>query len=385
MIEVIYKEDKEDQGTVQEPFSMPRNVRQIGLANGDYRIYIEDYVYTFLCSLAEDGETESQGNVAVLTGEIQWTTDMTCIYVKGALAADGMEATAEHIDFSEKIWQKIQDDKEQYFQEQEIVGWFFAQPQIAIEVTELLVKVHLRHFGGEKILMLMDPGEREDAFFRYDGGTMAKLTGYYIYYERNEDMQNYMVENRKGHGSEELLEAANLKKTTNIRRRSEKVKPVENKHRGRTVAATMAAAAAVVVLGVTLVNRFYMPNRAKTVNGSVTDETVNVQVVEGAVTANNSAGMTGESTSETFAGGSEQNPVNEVVTEDDTGENGTTSESAKTTNVTTSKRYTVRKGDTLANISLSLYNDRDYVDTICEINDIEDPDVIYEGMVLELP
>ena len=128
-----------------------------------------------------------------------------------------------------------------------------------------------------------------------------------------------------------------------------------------------------------------MPNRAKTVNGSVTDETVNVQVVEGAVTANNSAGMTEESTSETFAGGLEQNPVNEMVTEDDTGENGTTSESAKTTNVTTSKRYTVRKGDTLANISLSLYNDRDYVDTICEINDIEDPDVIYEGMVLELP
>lgn len=103
MIEVIYKEDKEDQGTVQEPFSMPRNVRQIGLANGDYRIYIEDYVYTFLCSLAEDGETESQGNVAVLTGEIQWTTDMTCIYVKGALAADGMEATAEHIDFRKNL------------------------------------------------------------------------------------------------------------------------------------------------------------------------------------------------------------------------------------------------------------------------------------------
>ena len=56
MIEVIYKEDKEDQGTVQEPFSMPRNVRQIGLANGDYRIYIEDYVYTFLKKTAEKKE-----------------------------------------------------------------------------------------------------------------------------------------------------------------------------------------------------------------------------------------------------------------------------------------------------------------------------------------
>ncbi|MFR0985352.1 MAG: hypothetical protein ACLSFZ_01155 [Frisingicoccus sp.] len=138
------------------------------------------------------------------------------------------------------------------------------------------------------------------------------------------------------------------------------------------MAATMVAAAAVLVLGVTLVNRFYMPNRAKTVSGSVTDETVNVQVVEGAVTANNSAGTTEESASETFEGISEQSTVNEMVSEDDTDENGTASESAKTTNVTTSKRYTVRKGDTLANISLSLYNDRDYVDTICEINDIED-------------
>ena len=51
----------------------------------------------------------------------------------------------------------------------------------------------------------------------------------------------------------------------------------------------------------------------------------------------------------------------------------------------TAKHYTVRKGDTLANISLSLYSTRDYVEIICEMNDIEDPDIIYEGMVLELP
>ena len=67
MIEVIYKEDTTEQETAQESFSMPRNVRQIGLANGDYRIYIEDYVYTFLCSLAEDEKPEGQGSVAVLT------------------------------------------------------------------------------------------------------------------------------------------------------------------------------------------------------------------------------------------------------------------------------------------------------------------------------
>ena len=104
--------------------------------------------------------------------------------------------------FRKNSGRRLQDDKEQYFPEQEIVGWFFAQPQIAMEITELFVKVHLRHFGGEKILMLMDPGEREDAFFRYDGGTMAKLSGYYIYYEKNSQMQTYMIERSQREGGE---------------------------------------------------------------------------------------------------------------------------------------------------------------------------------------
>ena len=142
-----------------------------------------------------------------------------------------MEAAAEHIDFSEKLWQKLQEDKDQYFPEQEIVGWFFAQSQIAMEITELFVKVHLRHFGGEKILMLMDPGEREDAFFRYDGGMMAKLSGYYIYYEKNSQMQTYMIERSQkegGEASEEVEDRAvrNFRKIidSKIRRNGEKRK-----------------------------------------------------------------------------------------------------------------------------------------------------------------
>ena len=110
MIEVIYKEEQAEQDGAQETFAMPRNVRQIGLANGNYRIYVEDYVYTFLKRLSE--EEGERGKAAVLTGEIKWTADMTCVFVKGGLAADEMEATVEHIDFSEEIWQKLQENKE---------------------------------------------------------------------------------------------------------------------------------------------------------------------------------------------------------------------------------------------------------------------------------
>ena len=39
-------------------------------------------------------------------------------------------------------------------------------------------------------------------FFRYDGGMMAKLSGYYIYYEKNSQMQTYMIERSQKEGGE---------------------------------------------------------------------------------------------------------------------------------------------------------------------------------------
>ena len=49
-------------------------------------------------------------------------------------------------------------------------------------------------FGGEKALMLMDPVEKEEAFFCYDNGRLLRQSGYYIYYEKNPQMQAYMLE-----------------------------------------------------------------------------------------------------------------------------------------------------------------------------------------------
>ena len=132
-------------------------------------------MYThFSDSLAEDEKPEGQGSVAVLTGEIQWTADMTCIFIKGAIAADGMELRQNILTFRKNSGQKrCRRIRISIFRSRR--SWdVFAQPQIAMEITELFVKVHLRHFGGEKILMLMDPGERRMPFSVYDGGMMAK-------------------------------------------------------------------------------------------------------------------------------------------------------------------------------------------------------------------
>ena len=420
MIEVIYKEDTTEQEAAQESFSMPRNVRQIGLANGDYRIYIEDYVYTFLCSLAEDEKPEGQGSVAVLTGEIQWTADMTCIFIKGAIAADGMEAAAEHIDFSEKLWQKLQEDKDQYFPEQEIVGWFFAQPQIAMEITELFVKVHLRHFGGEKILMLMDPGEREDAFFRYDGGMMAKLSGYYIYYEKNSQMQTYMIERSQkegGEASEEVEDRA----VRNFRKIIDSKNPEERGEEKTSVfsyAATVCLALAVLVAGV----GFYRNQQEKTevpedyraasasvvqITPAVTEPVQSVSISPKAVQTQKPVQIQKPvQTQEAVRGtpvptettqkrekisitpeprSSKKQSVSEATQKKDNKTEEKKTEETSSAAGNPGETYVIRPGDTLYQISLNRYGTVAAMEQICALNGISANEIIYPGQVIVLP
>ena len=204
MIEIVYKEEKQEAKNGENLFNLPRNIRQIGLTTGNIRIYMEDYVYTFLLKLARNKNNleNEQGCVAVFTGDTKWNNGLTYLFIRGALMVEEMEVTADHIDFSEKVWAKIQENQEKYFPGQEITGWFFSHPQMYMETNELLARIHLRYFGGEKVLMLMEPAEKEEAFFFYENGLMIRQRGYYIYYEKNPLMQEYMIEKSKDMTSE---------------------------------------------------------------------------------------------------------------------------------------------------------------------------------------
>lgn len=132
MIEVIYKDESQEGQNGEEPFGLPRNIRQIGLAAEDYRIYMEDYVYTFLVRLArtEDSLGEAKTRVAVLTGNLKWRSQTAYLFIKGAIIAEEMEAAPDHIDFSENQWKQIQEAQKEYFEDQEIVGWFLDRKSV---------------------------------------------------------------------------------------------------------------------------------------------------------------------------------------------------------------------------------------------------------------
>ena len=63
MIEVIYKEEKPEEKGEKTFLAVPRNIRQIGLVKGNYRIYVEDYVYTFLTRTAASVTAQEKGGV----------------------------------------------------------------------------------------------------------------------------------------------------------------------------------------------------------------------------------------------------------------------------------------------------------------------------------
>ena len=54
MIEVIYKEETDTTKETAEYVKLPNNVRQIGEIKGKKKIYMEDYVYTFLKKIARN-------------------------------------------------------------------------------------------------------------------------------------------------------------------------------------------------------------------------------------------------------------------------------------------------------------------------------------------
>ncbi len=202
MIEIIYKEDQKQAEGNEKFFRIPNNIRQIGEIKGQQKIYIEDYAYTFLKKISRI--PEEGGKVAILLGQYHWAEGNAYLFIKSALQIRNMEVSPEHIVFSDKVWGQVYEDGRKYFPQQEIVGWFISLPGFNMQINEVLLKTHLNHFAGnDKVLFVAEPGEWEEAFFVYENNQLNRQPGYYIYYEKNEPMQAYMIEMSQNKSIEE--------------------------------------------------------------------------------------------------------------------------------------------------------------------------------------
>ena len=190
MTETIYEKRMP---AVQVKRPLPNNRRQIGQPGlCSPEVFIEDYAFSYAKNLSERDYTGCV--VGVLVGEYVESPQGDKILVRGVLEARDV-LRHDSICFTEDNWTGIYRDIREYFSDLQIVGWFLGGPGFLLEDTERQKKIQEDNFGGgDKILLKMDSVEKERKVLFYRDGDLQELTGYYIYYERNAQMQTYMAE-----------------------------------------------------------------------------------------------------------------------------------------------------------------------------------------------
>ena len=256
MIEVIYNESAEDKSKRTTSLRLPKNIRQIGNTEEDFKIYIEDYVVTFLNQLTE--KDLGKIRVAILMGDAVECSGRY-VFISGAIYVEDVEVDGNGVHFTDSIWGIIYENIKEYFDSLEIVGWYLSVPGFPIEMNENIKKVHINQFAGNlKILMMHEPIEHEEVFFYYENGDMKPIHGYYIYYEKNNLMQTYMIEHRNENEEEVRVEEKTDAATRQFRSLVQEKQEEIHKRKTMTFMYSVSSVLVMIVLviGITMLNNY---------------------------------------------------------------------------------------------------------------------------------
>lgn len=189
--QILQKEDGDRPEDGNVLFQLPKHIKQMGKGGNSPEIYIEDYAEGYLRRLA--GNDYADCRVAVLVGEFVKAEGRRYVFIRGAIEAEEVVKSNE-ICFTSEVWAGVYEKMKRFFPHYEAVGWFLGGPEFATEVNETIVQIHTDWFGGrDRVLYKIDPVEKEAEFYLYDKGDLKRWPGYCIYYERNEEMQDYLV------------------------------------------------------------------------------------------------------------------------------------------------------------------------------------------------
>lgn len=361
MIEIVYDKEDRTEDNIFAGITLPKNIRQIGAPAGDRRIYIEDYVMTYLSQLADPNSTFARG--AILVGETVQGARGEVVFISGALAAQNLELDLEETTFDGATWSYIYQEVKHYFPDLEVVGWFLSRMGFSTAVNDMIVKLHMDNFAGaDKVLYIMDALEGDEAFYMAEGDMLRRQSGYYIYYARNEAMQNFLIASRpesevpEPEAIDEKDEAVvrNYKKIMEERAVDARIERMNQRLLGMCSGLMIA----VLALGIAVFSNYQMLEKMES------------QLIEkGMIAQENTTKEEGKTTTETSM---ERKTVEQT-------------NSVRSAAVAFPQYYTVQNGDTLSSISFKMYNSVGYVAELMEANELADEDAIHEGDQIIIP
>lgn len=175
------------------PFpKLPKNIRQIGERDQIVKLYVEDYVNTYLRRLYPAGGQDLR--VGLLLGSVEMNDGTPYIFIDGAMEMEDVTEQGQKVVFSELAWKKAYQSVEQLFPKRSVQGWFLCGAP-GNDLSPLNYwKQHVQYFQGPNKLMYLSSGaEGDELVYITSEDGFYKLCGYSIYYERNQMMQDYMV------------------------------------------------------------------------------------------------------------------------------------------------------------------------------------------------
>ncbi len=192
MIENVYPVSNKEEYIAGRSRKLPRNIRACGQGGGVLPVYMEDYVGTYIRRLAESGYPEC--SAAVLVGQVMETEIGRCLFVRGAINANVI-CEGDCPVFGEDVWNEVYEKIRLYFPYDEVVGWCIAGPGFRLLHEDVFLRAHIDNFADrEKIFCCYESLEKELVLRICEGGHFRILPGYYVYYEKNDEMQNYMLQ-----------------------------------------------------------------------------------------------------------------------------------------------------------------------------------------------
>lgn len=399
MIEIVCNGEsgKNEKNGRETPIRVPKNIKQIGDVSSERKIYIEDYAFSYINSLAYGNDEEEQAGV--LLGECQKSENEKCMFIKGVIKAKSdEEKDRQEICFNERVWDKVYSEVEKYFPNLQVVGWFAATENITPEKMRRFKKIHMDNFsGGMKTMYLINKLEKEENFYLYENGDLRKQSGYVCFYERNYEMQEYMMEKRGPKMVESPCKDNVMKNIRSIIQEKEELKQQKKNARYMYGLSTFMAVV-VLVIGINLMNSYEkMENFDKSLNniameissinkGEVKNKAENEANV---VPVNRLSGDVYPTEAET-----QQESAGQLQSEEEENSEEYTATASSddmepvviaTEAAAVHETYVVKQGDTVLSICKSVYGNVSKYHEIVTLNNMEDANKLYIGQEIKLP
>ncbi len=378
---------------------LPKNITQIGEADKHCRVYVEDYVVSYIKQM--NGMAQNKDIAIAVYGRRTAENGVTYLFAYGSAKLNFLQKPVRHMSQAQE--QEIEKIRKKYFPEMTFLGY--------------------------QILN----GEMVEGFQICEQEICRYVAGYAQFYEKNDSMLAYMLENR---GEEAEPEKVDQEKYEAVKKRQEERRqkqesghairqpepdiiipmPTVGLHRMKMAATGVLVLLCVMALALmrqentgesfgetarqamsslmeqklpdaveeqnqtsTLVAEDKLEDALRQENAAVENATGTIETTTQETAASETiAGNTTEVTQE-----QQPEPTPELTPEPTpvvTAEPTQTAEAVAQPTV-----YTIQKGDTLIGISLRNYGSNAKVSEICTLNGITDPDDIKIGQEILLP